>query len=406
MTYDGRTSSGGILGGRLGAQGRWRLALGLLLLGGVLGIVALFSPWATGLIYPPQTFNQGHITIRMYDPFLSSIGWMIHADIRHARLLRALLPPLYYLYVALGTLLALALFVWRGPRVRRALLIAEALWLAALLLNLMVYSAQLITGHAADPLLQDAQHLHATVAVVPASGLWLGWLAAALGGVGLALAYQSFAGALAAGTAMRAIQQPRERLELGGAALATVGLVLWAVGYYTLPWLTQGCSGLHFSLNHFVSGSCSGLDAADVFANSSLTGLSGRLISGPSDPLAFAVYPLTDAAFHYVFLGLLSLVATARLWWGAVGARRYGWTLAWLLCAGFVAGYTAQGAARSLTLSPAFTFGSLTQEAWSYGPGLGATLVGLALAALGLAGLFVARWVSRRVAEPAVLVEV
>jgi hypothetical protein len=178
------------------------------------------------------------------------------------------------------------------------------------------------------------------------------------------------------------------------------------MGYYTLPWLTQGCAGLHFSLNHFVSGSCSGLDAADVFANSSLTGLSGRLISGRNDPLAFAVYPLTDAAFHYMFLGLLALVAAARLWWGVAGARRYGWTLAWLLCAGFVSIYTAQGAARSLTLSPAFTFGSLTQGAWSYGPGLGAALAGLALAAVALVGLFVARRVIREGAESAVLVEV
>ncbi|MDE3230573.1 MAG: hypothetical protein KGO05_11900, partial [Chloroflexota bacterium] len=311
--------------------------------------------------------------------------------------------------VALGALLALALVIWRGPRVRRALLVIEVLWFATLLVKLAIFSAQLATGHGADTYIQFATQLNATVVVVPASGLWLGWLTVALGGAGLALAFPTFMGAQDGAMKARttpAIQRPRERLELGGAALATLGIVLWAAGYYTLPWLTQGCAGLHFSLNHFVSGSCAGLDAADVYVNSSLAGLSGRLISGPDNPLALVVYPLTDVAFHYVILGLLALAALARLWWGAAGAWRYGWALAWLLCAGAAMGYTAQGAARSLAVSAAFTYGSLTQGAWNYGPGLSAALAGLALAALALAGLFVARRVIGRGAQSPVLVEV
>lgn len=64
-------------------------------------------------------------------------------------------------------------------------------------------------------------------------------------------------------------------------------------------------------------------------------------------------------------------------------------------------GWIAQGAARALDLSPTFSFGSLAQGAWSYGPGLGVALAGLALV-----GLFVARRVRPRIAEPTVLSDV
>lgn len=48
------------------------------------------------------------------------------------------------------------------------------------------------------------------------------------------------------------------------AAIFSAGAALWAVGLLALPWATAGCSGLQFSFNHFVRGTCSGLDGADV----------------------------------------------------------------------------------------------------------------------------------------------
>ncbi len=55
-------------------------------------------------------------------------------------------------------------------------------------------------------------------------------------------------------------------LHRAGAAVLTLGVTLWALGLYAVPWATSGCAGLHFSLNHFVRGTCSGMDGYDMLS--------------------------------------------------------------------------------------------------------------------------------------------
>jgi hypothetical protein len=96
----------------------------------------------------------------------------------------------------------------------------------------------------------------------------------------------------------------------------------------------------------------------------------------------------TDAL--YLLLALAACWALLRLWGGAGGARRYGWSLVWLVAATMIAALAFQGSRSDLRdpLALSNTIASL----WVYGPGLAVTFAGLALAALGLAGALVSRW--------------
>lgn len=371
---------------RLSPRARWRLALGLLLVGAAISGAAIYTPWAVGYVHP-NIQQSGLFIIRLGDPLLDGLRPLMRANTRVARLIFAALPTALLFYIALGALITLALTLWRGPRSRRALLIAEGVWLASLLLPTLQFSAQLASGSLASVAQSNMPPGFLITRIVPASGLWLAWLGLALGIAGLILAFLTPAPARMAAPGSRSAPAPRGRVELGGAILATLGIALWSIGYYTLSWATQGCTGLHFTLNHFSSGGCSGLDAADVFVNSSLYIRFWNLGFGPDSPLAIARV-LVDVGFQYIILGLLAIWAVTQLWLGEAGARRYLWTLLWLLCAGVSAGYTAQGAKRALALSPSFTFGA--GGPWVYGPGLFAALAGLTLAALGLVGAWLA----------------
>lgn len=207
---------------RLSPRTRWRLALGLLLAGGALGGLALLSPWALGDGYAPQNVPYPHFTISIFDPFIYGLRVFTRSDTGRARLLRALLPTALLLYAALGALMALALATQRGARARLGLLFAEAIWLAALMLQLLVFSAQLVTGHgtwAMQLFMQPGE----TLAITPAPGLWLGWLAATLGAAGIVLARQALRSGLVDAPGKRV---PRGQIELASAALATLGVVI------------------------------------------------------------------------------------------------------------------------------------------------------------------------------------
>jgi hypothetical protein len=375
-----------IPGARLSPRARWRLALALLLVGGALGGIAIYSPWAVGYVHP-NIQQPGYFTIGIYNPLISGLRPLTRANTRVAPLLFVALPTALLLYIALGVLITLALTMRRGLRSRRALLIAEGVWLASLLLPTLQFSAQLATGSLASVAQRNMPPGFLIARIAPSPGLWLAWLGLALGITGLILALRAPVMAARTAPGARGAPAPRGRVELGGVWLATLGIAFWSIGYYTLPWVTAGCAGLYFSLNHFVSGRCAGLDAADVFVNSSLSTHFWSLGFGPDNPLAIARV-LVDVGFQYIALGLLAIWAVTQLWLGEASARRYVWTLLWLLCAGVSAGYTAQGAIVTLARSSSLIFGA--GGPWVYGPGLGVALAGLALAALGMVGAWLA----------------
>lgn|GEM_PF-1247616 len=97
----------------------------------------------------------------------------------------------------------------------------------------------------------------------PELGIWLaiggvviGWIAFA----GLLLLRRSSLAAVRSEAPMRF-----SKLHLVAAGVLMLGAALWALGLFAIPWATSGCTGLHLSLNHFMRGTCSGVDGWDVF---------------------------------------------------------------------------------------------------------------------------------------------
>ncbi len=295
-------------------------------------------------------------------------------------------------YTVLGLILSVALVARLRPRVQFALLVAYAVWLASLAVRLLFFVEQYVTGEVR----LSPVGLHPTpqeLSVSLAPGFWFAALTVALGGAGVTLVWRGRgASARAAVVAQHQGQRAapgRAWAERCGAGVATAGIFVWIAGFFALPWVIQGCDAPHFSLSTFVTGSCAGLDASDVMIRAPLAqALSLRAWYGPG--LDFTVWQAlrllwtTDAL--YLLLVIAACWALLRLWAGAGGARRYGWSLAWLLVAGLVAALAFQGSQSDLR--DPLILSNTIPGAWVYGPGLTAAFAGLTLAAIGLVGAF------------------
>ena len=65
---DAMSSAAARSGARLSPRARWRLALELLLVGAVIGAIAIYTPWAVGYVRPD--FSQtGQFAIRICPEF-------------------------------------------------------------------------------------------------------------------------------------------------------------------------------------------------------------------------------------------------------------------------------------------------------------------------------------------------
>lgn len=343
---------------RLNPRVLWWLAQWLIIASAACGWVSYAMPWA-------QSFGLPIFNPMLYGTLQPLAGLAPLVGVAPLWLS----PLALFAISALDLLIALALIPRQRPRIRLALLVAHALWLALLLAQLMVFFGQLGGG------------------ATPEAGLWLGWLSILLGATGLTLARLALRRGFSDVGAMdaRAVAVSRGRFERASFVLAAVGVALWGCGYYALPWATQGCMGLHFALNHFVDGNCAGYDAADVLVRASaVTHLDGAT-SGVFGMLARL---LVSAFFLYTLLGALAIWALVWLWRSAHTARRYIWLLCWLIIASSVAGLTTQGAGVALANPRPLIFGMTGP--WVYGPGLATTLAGLAVTAIGLLGVFIA----------------
>lgn len=375
---------------RVSPRALWRMALGLMIVGGVLALIASFAPWVI-VQFTPSLTVMGYGPLPLNDPALTALLELIPKLWHGSHTLTWLIVSIAILivemaYEGLGAFIGMALCFRLRERVRRALLLTYAIWLATLLGRVLICTALLATD--ARSVFASIEHVSdgSLVSVAPAEGFWLAWMAALLGVVCLVLARYAVRRGLAKQLTKPA---PRTTLELVSAGVATVGVIVWEVGFFTLPWVTHGCSGVHFSLNHFFTGTCSGLDSADMLSRWSAT-----------NPLTYAQYsaanPITalmgvvaivmiSAILLSMLVAAISICATALLWLGPQGAGRYGLPLLCLIASSFFALAAWQGAAVTLATTSAI-------DPWVYGPGVAVTFAGLTLAAVGLVSAITSRW--------------
>jgi hypothetical protein len=222
-------------------------------------------------------------------------------------------------------------------------------------------------------------------------GFWLTALGLAAGWVAVGLLRGEMLRGQGEISPLGRTQAPRARLKIAGAAVVTAGALVWALGFVALPWATTNCATVTLSLNHYVNGTCAGLDAGDVLGTS----------LGLANHLAVSASPSEIALLAYGLLAGGALLVVIGSW-----RRRSAWTLcawltAWLVVAGVAALVALRGVGIIVRTVP--TLSTASRGAWVPGLGVYVRLLGLLL----VAGGFVALWwrALRGVHRPAWLVK-
>jgi hypothetical protein len=147
------------------------------------------------------------------------------------------------------------------------------------------------------------------------------------------------------------------------AGVFTLGALLWAVGLYAVPWATSGCTGLQFSLNHFVRGTCSGVDGYDALTAG--LGVRGSL-----------AWPLLELAS---VVGLFVLVA---FWLPRLTRATWIIALGWSLLVALMAFIGMRGIQVTIASGPHF---SVDEVPWEASYGLVICALGIVLCLVGVA---------------------
>ena len=235
------------------------LARILPLAGALMLVVATWLPWATlRIVIDPEGLlitDSSTSGLAGFQMLLGQSGFAsAHPSVMWLELAWTILP-LFGLLIGLSHL--------RVRQWSRALTALFSVWLllatlsvASVVYGLMTTLAPLSCWQTCSPV--------SVISRQPESGAWL-----AIGG--LALGWIALAGLLNARRSNQAMARPAtlarySALHGAGAGVLTLGVALWALGLYAVPWVTSGCTGLQFSLNHFVRGTCSGMDGYDMLS--------------------------------------------------------------------------------------------------------------------------------------------
>ena len=271
-----------------------------------------------------------------------------------------------------------------------------ACWLAALLI-VFIGSAQLILGDLPAQLRAGAGPYLATLypyttrvaiySIAPTFGLWLAIVVALLGlaasgcAIVAALTYQRARVPVAPSVQGEIVTHVGQRpaRSLPGSGAITGGLLLWAWGFFLLPWATVNCAQSPLLL-----GSCQGLPVTSALA----IGLNGaRTVFDPSAAL-YAITGLLLVGALAILLAVLRRDITRTL---------CSWATAWLAMALASAGLAVAGAQQAVSDAPAV---SLPAGDWRADSGVLIVFLALLLVAIGLIPLWAVavRTVQRRAA--------
>jgi hypothetical protein len=327
--------------------------------------VAAWVPWLVG-VYSADGGGQAtyvYVDGSFILPLLAKRLLNLPAD-SAARpsfvILNAAVSVLWAALTGLGIVLAPLLWRQAGSRAARWATQAYGIWLALASL-LGVAQLGLLATHLAAP----------TGAYVWRLGAGVPLMALALGGGWGAWLRLRRAPPTARPAPVDDGGAARTRPWTRAAALATLGVAVWALGFFAIPWAADNCTAIPFSLNHFVDGYCAGLDSGDA-----LSTLLGRRLSSAMWNVSVALYPL------YGLLLAGALLAVLAVWRGGAALAARGWVACWLLAATGCALLASRGVAVIITQAPLLSFDSA--GAWRRASGIPVTLAGLLLAWAGL----------------------
>jgi hypothetical protein len=167
---------------------------------------------------------------------------------------------------------------------------------------------------------------------------------------------------------------PRTSRAKAGVTLISGGLLLWTAGFLAVPWAQVNCASVPLTLNHFVEGSCAGLDAGDALT----TLLSSRIPA--------AVWSWSDGryALYAVLLGggVLALLA---VWRSTASRTAHVWIALWLVAATAVTALSFRGVDHIAAAAPVMS--SQATGDWHGATGIPLSFLGLLLAWVGMVAL-------------------
>lgn len=179
------------------------------------------------------------------------------------------------------------------------------------------------------------------------------------------------------------VEGPRTFIQLPGASVLNLGLIIWALGYFVAGWASLNCtqSPLFFS-------SCQGIPASGALSAGIAQAGGNLIVSSATDPnLLLFVDPGIARYAIGILLGVGALLIFLGVWLRAVTRAFCVWTTLWLLAAVALAGVAFSGVG-ALVAHP--TRYGLTAGTWSGESGIFVTLLGLIIAIAGLGVLTVA----------------
>ena len=322
------------------------LARSLALVSAILLFLALSLPWVTVHV----DFGEA-----AFDSQVSGMqGLMIlTAHVSHSRFVAGMLDLLWFALPLLGLLFGLLL----QRRVSRTSISIFGLWLLVATVASLLASAGALTTSGSTPCAESCVGMSRSVewgAWLTVAALALGWLA-----FGMLMRQR---GTVAYVSPVAAV--PFSPLRWAGAGGFSFGFIIWALGLLIVPWATSGCAGLHFSLNHFVRGACSGVDGYDVV----IAGL------GPNSALIWPFLAIT------LIVGVFVLVTT---WLPRLTRTTWITALGWSLLVTLMLFIGVAGVQVTIAHPPRFS--AEAQDVWDPSFGIAICALGIVLGWLGAA---------------------
>jgi hypothetical protein len=182
----------------------------------------------------------------------------------------------------------------------------------------------------------------------------------------------------------------RSLIQLPGASVLNLGLIIWAFGFLSAGWAAVNCSQspLFFS-------SCQGISASSALFAGLAQANSGVAVSSANDPamLLFLDPNIARNAIG-ILLGFGAAMIFLGVWLRAVTRTFCIWTTLWLAAAVALVGLAYSGV--SAIIDQPTRYG-LAAGSWTAQAGVFITLLGLIIALIGLATLTAAALLRRQV---------